>query len=871
MLDRRGKFVLGWVLGLSLGLLPGRVAAAQPGVDAGASGETDGAGEDRAGRVVEHAGVLEEGEFLDLYEVEVEQGDHLIVNVRTFIFDAYLSVVSPSGAVTGNNDWNLSRHHSHVHLIADASGVWRVRVAGFDIHQFGEYRVDWFTGPESPDGSRPPMSERGELASGDAEVPGAPGRYMDQYPLEGVAGEHLTIDLTSQVFDTVLILEHDATGQRWENDDFQARQDLSHLGVTLPEAGAYTLTVTSFSPKQVGEYDLLVQRGAPPPTPADTQQDEHAGELAAEDAQRDDGAYIDTYPFDGQAGEEVEIDLRSQAFDTFLVLRLEGEDGAVVQRWENDDVAPGNTAHSHLSLSLPADGPYVIEAGSYDRGETGAYTLDVSRVAPREGELIEGALADGDALHRRGELIDWIDVTTEPGQVIEVVLASEDFDTYLIVQTPTGATMENDDDQGSASRSRVVMNVQRPGVHRVGVTTFEPGMSGAYTVDIRLSAAPDPRSQRDIVHLEDGDGVDGSLAYGDVVSARGSLADRYSFDVQAGQRVVVDMTSPAFDTFLAVILPNGEVLDNDDFDGPGHSRLSFEAAQTGPHRLIASSFMGDHIGDYHLALQLNDRASAQPPAVPGRRIHGLFIGISDYGGFADLPFCVEDATRVHNAMRDAFGMRAEDAVLLTDQKATIEAVEEALAEIASRASADDMVVVFYSGHGGQVAIENFTAQDPDAKDETLVLVDGEMTDDTFAELLGDVEAGTQLIVIDSCFAGGFAKDVVSVPGRMGLFSSEEDVLSLVAARFQAGGYLAMFVAEAVGERRDDADLNSDRMLTALELCHYVSARYQETLTQPKPIDQYIEEEVVNPLTNMGFQKLVTDRGGVSPNHVLLRW
>lgn len=881
MLDRYG--LLGWGCVCSLVLAGGAVAQ-----DGSAAGDAeapaqavDGAVEvepadgdsvidvsGEAGRVQQFDGELAEGAVLEVYEIEVEQGDHLIVNVRTIAFDAYLSVVSPSGDVTGNDDWNLTNTHSHVHLIADEPGVWRVRVAGFDVHQFGPYRIDLFTGPESPDGSRPPLIERGLLEEGDDEVQGAPDRYMDTFELQGVAGEHLTIDLTSRAFDTFLILQQDATGRRWENDDFQTSQAMSHLSVTLPEDGAYRVIVTSYSPKEVGGYDLLVQRGAPPPAPVEDNTETHEGTLAAGDETRDDGEYADAYTIDGLAGEEVTVDLRSNAFDTYLLLIQEGEGG---ETWENDDFSTGTTDHSQLELTLPADGAYTVLASSYDRRETGDYTLTIARVAPRETELIEGVLADGDATHRQGELIDWIDLPTEPGQVVEVFLDSEDFDTYLILATPTGETVENDDYEGSASRSHAVLNIQRPGVHRVGVTTFEPGMAGAYRVDVRITAAPDPRAQRDITHLAAGDAVQGALAYGDVTTDRGSLADRYSFDAEAGQRVVIDMTSSAFDTFLSVTAPDGSTMTNDDFDGHGHSRLSFDAEQSGPYRLSATSFQGDQLGEYAVELSVMQRADVPVPDVPGRRVFGLFIGISDYNGFGDLPFCVEDATRLHDAVRDGFGMRPEDAVLLTDQKATIEAVEQALADLADRASADDVVILFYSGHGGQVAIENFNAQDPDAKDETLVLVDGEMTDDRFSELLGGVRAGTQLIVLDACFSGGFAKDVVSAPGRMGLFSSEEDVLSMVAAQFEAGGYLSMFIAEALGERRDDADLNSDRMLTALELCHFVDARYREVVVQPKPNDQYIESEPVSPGVNLSFQKLVADRGGLSPNHVLLRW
>ena len=79
-----------------------------------------------------------------------------------------------------------------------------------------------------------------------------------------------------------------------------------------------------------------------------------------------------------------------------------------------------------------------------------------------------------------------------------------------------------------------------------------------------------------------------------------------------------------------------------------------------------------------------------------------------------------------------------------------------------------------------------------------------MTDDEMSRLLSSIRSRV-LLVLDSCFSGGFSKDVISSPRRMGLFSSEEDVTSGVADKFRAGGYLAKFMSEAVGDRRADKD------------------------------------------------------------------
>src|SRR5690606_11113529 len=172
----------------------------------------------------------------------------------------------------------------------------------------------------------------------------------------------------------------------------------------------------------------------------------------------------------------------------------------------------------------------------------------------------------------------------------------------------------------------------------------------------------------------------------------------------------------------------------------------------------------------------------------------------------DLPLTDDDAVRVREALIEGAGMAARNAHTLINGQATKARFREAIAAVGARADADDMVVIFFSGHGDRVARPGGPdSRDPDGFDETIELYDGALTDDELADLLDGIDAGTVLLVLDSCFSGGFAKDIVSKPGRMGLFSSEEDVLSQVAFKFQAGGYLAAFFDEALRGRKADVD------------------------------------------------------------------
>ena len=209
-------------------------------------------------------------------------------------------------------------------------------------------------------------------------------------------------------------------------------------------------------------------------------------------------------------------------------------------------------------------------------------------------------------------------------------------------------------------------------------------------------------------------------------------------------------------------------------------------------------------------------------------------------------------------------MRRSDAVILTDNEATIGNLYSAVRDFSGRMGPNDMFVLFYSGHGDRLPrAGGYVTTDPDAMDETIELYDGPMTDDEMNRMFENVGAGVSLVVLDACFSGGFAKDVISAPGRMGLFSSEEDVTSSVAAKFRAGGYLAVFLADGVGDGLADAD--RDGGVSAIELSQYLHERYRADVKSSNPGD-YVRTGG----PQLGHQHLVVDRGSIGPYDVLFQ-
>ena len=116
------------------------------------------------------------------------------------------------------------------------------------------------------------------------------------------------------------------------------------------------------------------------------------------------------------------------------------------------------------------------------------------------------------------------------------------------------------------------------------------------------------------VPIVPGVAVNGTLAPTDCrspVRGMSHFADRYSFDGQAGQRLVITMTSgsPALESYVFLIGPDGYVVGQDVFNGGGNSaRLPFSGSLTlpftGKYVIEATSNGLQQTGNYALNIAL---------------------------------------------------------------------------------------------------------------------------------------------------------------------------------------------------------------------------------------------------------------------------
>ncbi len=135
------------------------------------------------------------------------------------------------------------------------------------------------------------------------------------------------------------------------------------------------------------------------------------------------------------------------------------------------------------------------------------------------------------------------------------------------------------------------------------------------------------------------------------------------------------------------------------------------------------------------------------------------VSAAAYEGWTGpLSACEFDA---HDMAALAKGQGMKSTVLIT-KKATRAALLSGMRAAAKALKSGDMFFLTYSGHGGQVPDTN--KDEPDRKDETWCLYDGQLIDDELYLELSRFAAGVRVLVLsDSCHSGSVTRERTPLP------------------------------------------------------------------------------------------------------------
>ncbi|MFD5322317.1 caspase family protein [Streptomyces sp. NPDC127092] len=158
----------------------------------------------------------------------------------------------------------------------------------------------------------------------------------------------------------------------------------------------------------------------------------------------------------------------------------------------------------------------------------------------------------------------------------------------------------------------------------------------------------------------------------------------------------------------------------------------------------------------------------------------LHVGLNSvdpdrYGGWdGTLVACENDARDMARLARAA---GFEDTVVLT-REGTADRVVTELRAAAERLAAGDILLFTYSGHGGQVPDVTGPDDEPDRRDETLVLYDRQFLDDEVHQEFLRFDDGVRIFTLFDCCHSGTSIEIPGVTDVTGRYLPEPKQIEL---------------------------------------------------------------------------------------------
>lgn len=272
-------------------------------------------------------------------------------------------------------------------------------------------------------------------------------------------------------------------------------------------------------------------------------------------------------------------------------------------------------------------------SAQWETGPSILSLLPVEQTIEIGGE-VPGELTESDYL-AEGKRVKAFGFEGAQGAPVTIDLISDDFDAYLYLLGPDGIELETDDDSGGACHARIATFLPSGGRYTVVAASLS-GAVGAFTLRtddqqhpvIEGDCGGDEFVNDDLLTLLTGlepmgtlgvgDEVSGSLAAGATRMFDGSYLNAYRLSGTAGETVVVDLMSRAFDTLLFVLNPAGDnYTSDDDSGGACNSRMEI-TLEAEPHLLIVNSLGAGATGAYTLKVsaEAGPEATGECPVPP---------------------------------------------------------------------------------------------------------------------------------------------------------------------------------------------------------------------------------------------------------------
>jgi hypothetical protein len=226
-----------------------------------------------------------------------------------------------------------------------------------------------------------------------------------------------------------------------------------------------------------------------------------------------------------------------------------------------------------------------------------------------------------------------------------------------------------------------------------------------------------------------------------------------------------------------------------------------------------------------------------------KNIWAVVIGINDYPKIRRLKYAVNDAKIVHDHLVNHSNIPIENVTLLLDQDATLTKIRSALGtHLKKKAGKDDMVIIFFAGHGATE--KDVMSPDGDGLEKYLLPYNADPNDlyatalpmGEISKIFDRIRSERLVFIADSCYSGAsggrtigitgvranisdtFFDRLASGKGRVIISASGGNEVSAEDDKLEHG----VFTYYLVEGWRGKADADQDGVITVDEVYRYVS-------------------------------------------------
>lgn len=197
------------------------------------------------------------------------------------------------------------------------------------------------------------------------------------------------------------------------------------------------------------------------------------------------------------------------------------------------------------------------------------------------------------------------------------------------------------------------------------------------------------------------------------------------------------------------------------------------------------------------------------------KIYAVLVGVSEYEQSANnLNYCHRDAIEMYEMLKAYTA--PERMMLLINKQAKLDNIVYYTQQLFKQAQPDDIVIFFFSGHGGK---------------NIFVSHDKPLYFSTLENIFKQTKAKRKLIFADACYSGTLRQpgnQTASNNSNMGknvllFLSSRSNQLSQEDSALKNGAFAYFLLAGL----RGGADFNRDGYITAKELFNFVNPKVKE--------------------------------------------